>query len=48
MYYCKFNFNEVWDLPISMRRWWIDRYNKEKEAEEKAYEQKMREEKHKR
>lgn len=29
MYYCGFSYSEVYNLPVSIRRWYIERVNKE-------------------
>lgn len=34
--YCKISLTEAWSLPIPVRKWWIDRKNKEEEAKLKA------------
>lgn len=34
--HCKLTFSEAWDLPVEVRKWWIDRTNKAIKKEQAA------------
>lgn len=38
--YCHVSYTEFWDIPIELRKWWVERKKKEnekiKEAQDKA------------
>jgi hypothetical protein len=27
--HCGINYTEAWDMPVSVRRWWIERWRKD-------------------
>lgn len=40
VWYCKLSYESVWNMPVTVRKWWISRTTKqlkdEQEAQEKA------------
>ena len=41
--YCKVSLTEAYNIPVQMRKWWLERLKKEAKAREEARKKKQKE-----